>query len=75
LIECALNNINQTQKESSNVSVWRFKEEKYINMNQLTLKRGLSITRCVVLALCFRVAAILTRPCVLLLKAVVNYCE
>jgi hypothetical protein len=44
-------------------------------MNQLTLKSGLSITRCVLLALCFRVAAILTLQHVLLLKAVAEDCE
>jgi hypothetical protein len=44
-------------------------------MNRLTLKRGLSITRCVLLASCFRLAAILTWQHVLLLKAVAKDCE
>jgi len=44
-------------------------------MNRLTLKRGLSITRCVLLVLCFRLAAILTWQRVLLLKAVAKDCE
>jgi hypothetical protein len=64
-----------TEEERSNVSVWRFKGEKYINMNQLTLKRSLSITRCVLLALCFRLAAILTWQRLLLPKAVAKDCE
>jgi hypothetical protein len=44
-------------------------------MNRLTLKRGLSFTRCVLLVLCFRLAAILTWQRVLLLKAVAKDCE